>query len=66
MWLSRSHIQKFITIRSMPDILEGFFITMATLLDFFKILFAKNGLRPFKGLPARFRQDRSGNGRGVR
>ena len=65
-WLSRCHIQTFIAIGSRSDILEGSFITAGTLLDFFKILFLLNILRPVKGLPVRFRPNPSRNGGGVR
>ena len=65
-WLGRRHMQKFSTVSPMPDVLEGFSITMATLLNFFKILFSLNALWPIKDLPARFHQDPSRNGRGVR
>ena len=51
---SKVHIQKFITISSISEILVGFIITMATLLDFFKILFREDVLGPTGGLQARF------------
>ena len=65
-WLSRCHIQTLVAIGSRSEILEGFFITLATLLNFSKILFAANVLRPVKGLSARLRQDPSRKGGGVR
>ena len=37
--------------------LEGFCITMATLLDFFKILFREDVLGPDRGLSLKFGQD---------
>ncbi len=43
-WSSRHHIQRITNIRLMPELLEGFFIPMATLSDFFKILFRKDVL----------------------
>ena len=65
-WVSRCHIQIFIAIGSRSEILEGFFITMATLLDFSEILFATDIIRHIKGIPVRFRQDPPRNGGGVR
>ena len=46
--------------------LEGFCITMATVLDFFKILFRENVPGPDTGLPTKFRQDPLRIGEGVR
>ncbi len=68
MWQSRVDSQKFITLGSILWILEGFFITMATVLDFFKISNRKDALCLGRPLPARFRTDPSRNsvGRGGR
>ena len=65
-WLHGCRTQKLIAIGSIPMILEGFFITMATLLGFFKILFLIDVLRPIKGIPVRFRPNPLWNGGGVR
>ena len=46
--------------------LECFCITMATILDFFKILFRENVLGPDTGLPTKFRQDPLRIDKGVR
>ncbi len=46
--------------------LEGFCITMATVLGFLQFLFREDALGPNRGLPTEFRQDWSKNCDGVR
>ncbi len=46
--------------------LEGFCITMATILDFYKILFRKDVLGPDRCLSVKFGQNPLGIDRGVR
>ena len=65
-WLGSHHTQKSIILRSIYQILEGFYITMATLLNFSKFLFRDDDLRPIEGLSAKFHQNPSWNSRGVR
>ncbi len=64
-WLSRHHTQKSIILKSITEILEGFFITKATLLDFSKISFHDDALRPIKGLHHKFHKNLLRNDGGV-
>ncbi len=52
---------KIITIRQITVDLEGFSITMATVLFFLQFLLREDALGPNRGLPTKFRQDRSKN-----
>ncbi len=61
-----STYKKIITIGPIPVDLKGFCITMATLLDFFKILFREDVLGPDRGLSVKFGRDPLRIDRGVR
>ncbi len=63
-WQSRVDAQKFTTLGLISWILESFFITMATLSDFFKISNREDALWPSRPLPTKFRPGPSRNGAG--
>ncbi len=65
-WMSLPHVAKIIMIGLIFMDLEGFCITMATVLDFSKILFPPDITGPTLHMHVRFCSDPSRNNNGVR
>ncbi len=57
-WLSRHEIHNFVTIRSISEPWESFFITMATVVKVIGPLYFSSHKGPKAHLHARFHQDR--------